>query len=251
MSAWFDQNDIADLREVAEGLHQDSATLLRVQDGAYATIAEAVPCRIFPPGIMRGEYRTLVAHLRGIPVGEIEVSVDNGNALAIDVKDRLRITSKGDQLFEVAGKQDPRTIEIRRKLIVRAINLPERRFYMALAPTGYKGPSPTSALPELVQVLPVPLIVDKPVQAVSEGEGALAGAVRLKQIEVSEIALPFFSTPNLNRLLYCLIVTSDVTPTAAQARDGQFPRYRFNGAASYDGHRWSALHPWCVALVGD
>jgi hypothetical protein len=217
-----------------------------VNQPAYANITD-LKCRVFPPGVMKSSYRSLVpSHLRGVPIGEIEVRLDDGNAHAIAAKDRLAI---GSRVFEVVAPLTGRTIEIRRKLIVREIQQPERELWLALKPDGYDGGSVSEALPELIRVLPAPYISDKQVETVAESEGRGAEIARLKQLEVYEVALPYFSEANRSRLLYSLIVNSGTVPTPEQARDKAFPRYLFNGSPSLENDQWSMSFPWCVALV--
>jgi hypothetical protein len=65
----------------------------------------------------------------------------------------------------------------------------------------------------------------------------------------SEIAHSLLSEANLERLLYCLIVASDVEVTAAQARDRVFPRYRFNGSPTLGNYDWARDYLYSVTLV--
>jgi hypothetical protein len=187
--------------------------------------------------------------LRGTALGAIEVRASEEVALSIAAKDRLKVTTQGDRLFEVIAPLSARTIEIRRKLIVREINLPVRVLYLALRPVGHDGASSDEPLPELVKVIPYPYVTDKPVEMVKESEGSGYEAANLKQIMAAEIARSFFSEANLSRLLYCLVVPSDVMVTAAQARDRAYPRYRFNGSPSIENHQWANNFPYSVGLV--
>jgi hypothetical protein len=243
---WFNAADVLELQSVSEGLLKSPATLLRVSDSAYGSITDLM-CRVFPPGVAHSQYRSLVpSHLRSIPIGEIEVRVADGNTWSIGSKDRLSV---GGRLFEVIAPLTDRTIEIRRKLIVREIQQPERELWLALKPDGYDGGSVSEALPELIRVLPTPYISDKQVETVAESEGRGTEIARLKQLEVYEVGLAYFSEANRAKLLYCLVVNSGTTPTAEQARDRVFPRYLFNGSPSFENAQWSMSFPWCVALV--
>lgn len=246
---WFTPADIRSLQEVSEGLHWETIGLLRAVDGAYTELVE-MPARVFPPGVMKRDLTSLAPYfMRGVQYAAIEVNPALADANAIGAKDRIVVKSQNNRLFEVIAPLTARTIEIRRKLLVHEIQQPERLLYLALAPTGYDSTSDAQALPELIKVLPVPFVVDKNVDTVTESESGGVGMIRLKQFEVHEIALSYFSPANLARLLYCLVVPSDVTPTAQQAADHLFPRYAFNGSASFENHRFASLFPWSVALV--
>lgn len=239
--SWFTAYDKLALQEVSESLLTEQFVLLRSNGSEYAEVevAAPLPCRIFPPGVMKAELRSLVPHLRGTTLGAIEVRASEEIALSIAAKDRLRVKTQGDRLFEVIAPLSARTVEIRRKLIVREINLPERVLYLALRPEGYDGASSDEPLPELVKVIPHAYITDKPVEMVKESDGSGYEAANLKQIMAAEIARSFFSNENLSRLLYCLIVPSDVTVTAEQAQARVYPRYRFNGSPSSENYKWS------------
>jgi hypothetical protein len=76
---------------------------------------------------MKAELRSPVAHLRGTALGAIEVRASEEVALSIVAKDRLKVTTQGDRLFEAIAALSARTAEIRRKLIVREINLLSHR----------------------------------------------------------------------------------------------------------------------------
>jgi hypothetical protein len=64
-----------------------------------------------------------------------------------------------------------------------------------------------------------------------------------------EIARSFLYEENLERLLYGLIVASDVEVTAAQARDRVFPRYRFTGSPTLSEDDWARDYAYSVPLV--
>ena len=258
--SWFTATHKLALQNVSEPLLTETVSVARAQNGAYVTLG-VISGRVFPPGVMKGEYRTLVpSHLKSIPIGAIEVKAASPAtpsdperllSTAIGAKYRLTVTSQGSRVFEVIGPLNPRTVEIRRKLLVREIHQPERELYLALKPSGYDGADTAEPLPELVRVLPVPFISDKSIETVVERHGGGMEAVNLKQVDVAEIARGFLTTANLDRLLYCLVVNSDVQVTAANARDRAYPRYRFNGSPSYENHHWSSDYPYCVRLVED
>jgi hypothetical protein len=121
--------------------------------------------------------------------------------------------------------------------------------YLALKPAGHDGASSTEPLPELLKVMPHPYIKDKPVEAVNQQESGGLEAVNLKQVEASEIARSYLSSENLERLLYCMLVPSNVEMTAEDAKARVYPRFRFNGSPSMDSYEWARDYPWSVTLV--
>jgi hypothetical protein len=134
-------------------------------------------------------------------------------------------------------------------MLVREVQLPERILYLALKPEGHDGASAAEPLPDLLKVLPYAHITDKSVEVVREGEGDGVETVSLKQVQASEIARSYFSDEILGRLLYCLLVPSDVSVTAAEARDRVFPRYRFNGSPTLCEDNWAGDYPCSVSLI--
>jgi hypothetical protein len=111
------------------------------------------------------------------------------------------------------------------------------------------GALSTEPLPKRVKLMPYAHITDKPVETVREGEGEGLEAVKLKQIMACEIAGSFLIKANLNCLLYCLIVSSDVSVTTARARDRVILRYRFNGSPTLSEYDWARDYPYSVPLV--
>lgn len=243
---WFTGSDLAELRDVAEGLMTASAQMLRAGADAYYAVA-TLKCQIVPPGYKQASEKNVAPypHLRGVPLGTIKVPVGSD----VRAKDRALI---GGRLFEVVAPLAGRTIEIRLKFLVREIQQPERELYLALKPEGgYDGATNVEALPELVRVLPVPFISDKGTDVITAREGPGAEIATLKQIEVSEIALDYLADATLARILYFLVLNSGSAPTAEQARDRIFPRYLLTKGStpSFENHQWAAMFPWSVALV--
>ena len=220
-----------------------AAVHLRADSSGYIEIG-TVRCRPYSPGTTKGMFRALTSRYREIPVGTI--ALEAGTAAI--AKDRFSLNGR---TFEVIAPMTPSPDEYLRRLLVREVQQPERECYLAFKPGGYDGASNNEPLPELVRVLPIPFITDRPTETVVEREGRGIEVARLKEYQLAEIAIGFFSQANIARLLYCLIISSGITPTAEQARDRVYPRYRFNGAPSYESYQWSAMFPWCVGLVED
>jgi len=218
-----------------------TASLLRAAVDGYADIA-SLRCKAYSPATTKGSFRAISTRYREAPLGTIVVEPGK------DVRSKDRIALMG-RLFEVITPLTPNPDEWVRRVLVREIQLPERELYLALKPDGYDGGSVNEALPTLTRVLPIPFIADKQIETIADREGAGAEIARLKQLEVAEIGIDYLSETNRGRLLYCLVVSSNTTPTAAQARDRVFPRYRFNGSPSFENHQWAAMFPWSVALV--
>ncbi|MEW6210147.1 MAG: hypothetical protein AB1631_17405 [Acidobacteriota bacterium] len=220
----------------------DRAIQTRVVGDDYAVIVEELPCRIYPPGAAQSQMRAVSSSHRSTPTGTVSTAAGQD----VVAKDRLLL---GNRLFEVIAPITPDDQEWVRRSLIREINQPERELWLALKPTGFDGASTAEPTPELVRVLPVPFIEDKPIETIEEREGGGQVAARLRQLEVSEIARDYLTESNLSRLLYCLVVMSDVTPTAEGARDRQYPRYRFNGSPEYCNDNWSQFFPWRLSLV--
>lgn len=241
MKPFFTARDEANLRGVAASLQQDNGALTRANTSGYQAVG-AIDCQMMPPGYSKEMERNVAPHLRGQPLGTVKVMA----GADVRAKDRLAV---GGRLFEVVAPLEGRTFELRRKFIVREVHQPERELYLALAPVGFDGAGSVEAEPELVRVLPVPFITDKPVEMVDTDEQV----ARLKQIEVAEISRAAFSDTNLARLMYCLVVMSDVTVTAADAMqigaDAVYTRYRFNGPPVFEAHHWASDYPYSVGLV--
>ena len=220
-----------------------TATHLRANESGYVEVA-SLRCRPYSPGTTRAMFRSLTSRYRESPLGTIALEAGT----AVIAKDRLSLDGR---TFDVIAPMTPNPDEYLRRVLVREVQQPERECYLAFKPDGYDGASNEEPLPELVRVLPIPFITDRPTDTVVEREGRGLEVARLKEYQLAEIAINFFSQSNIARLLYCLIVSSDITPTAQQARDRSYPRYRFNGAPSYESYQWSAMFPWCVGLVED
>lgn len=223
----------------------------RLDQPSYEEIA-SLNCRIFPPGVMKGEYRTLVpAHLRGVPIGAIEVRVADGDNLALGATDRLIVETQGRRLFEVIAPLTARTIEVRRKLIVREIQQPERELYLVYLSGDRDSLSSDAVLPiSVVRVLPVPFIIDDPVEMGGVNESGAAEMAVLKRFQVSEVRLDYLDTDSA-RPDYCVIVFSDVEVTAQKLRDGTFARYRFQDSPRLVVGQWARADEWTLKLVQD
>jgi hypothetical protein len=201
---------LAGLRAVAGSIRTATAIQSRVVEGVYQNLGE-IQCPVVPPGYKMGLERPIIpSYLRGMPLAALKASVDAD----IQAKDRFVIDGR---TFECVIPLTAKTIEIRRKFLAREIQPPERVLYLCLKPEGFDGASNVKPLPELVQVIPFAYITDKPVEIVDQGDGKNVVA-QLKQRSAREIARSFFSEENLARLLYCLVVHSDVVVTAEGAR---------------------------------
>jgi hypothetical protein len=214
-----------------------------VSEAAYNQVGEVeIPVSVYSPGVDNSRLKNIAPGLRELATGTLAV----GYSTEILPKDRLVVSGR---TFEIIAPISPDTNEWLHRAVVREIQLPERLLFLALRPEGYDGASNAEPLPELVKVIPHPYITDKPVEMVKESEGSGFEAANLKQIQVAEIARSFFSDANLERLLYCLIVLSDVEVTAEQARDRVFPRFRFNGSPTLENYKWASSFDMSVTLV--
>jgi hypothetical protein len=237
---------LAGLREVGESLMTATAVQMRADSDGYQVIT-TLPTQLVPPGYKFGADRNILPdYLRSLPVGMFKVPV------SADVRAKDRFDVEG-RLFEVIAALAPKPLEVRRKFVVREIHQPERELWLALKTgsglhDGIKKPTP---LPELVRVLPIPYIKDKPVEVAENGDGGAMVAARLSQIEVSEIGRAYLTTDVLERLDYCLIVESGITPTPEDARDRKYPHFRFNGSPDYINDIWGGFFPWRISLVED
>jgi hypothetical protein len=238
------QDLVSGLQGVAELIQTATVKHLRVSDGAYAELGD-LNCQIVPPGYKFGVDRgALPSYLRGMPLSTFKFPV------ASDIKAKDRFTL-GDRLFEAIFPVTAKTIEIRRKVLVREIQLPERILYLALEPDGYHGASTSKPLPELIKVIPYANVTDKPVEMVKENDNQSFVAANLKQLMAAEIGRSFVTDEVLARLLYCLIVPSDVEVTAEQARDRVFPRYKLNGSPVLMNFQWATDYAYSLTLVED
>ncbi|MBI3654064.1 MAG: hypothetical protein HY231_23790 [Acidobacteria bacterium] len=235
---------VAGLKEVAESIQTAQAQQYRVSGAAYVTVGdELLSCQVVPPGYKHGIERSAIPkYLQGAQLATLKFSIDTD----IRAKDRFIIN---DRWFEAIFVLTAKTLEVRRKVLAREVQLPERVLYLALKPDGHDSASSIEPLPEIVRIMPFAYVVDKPVETIKETEGGGIEAANLKQIAVWEIARSFLSAANLSRLLYCLIVDSDVEVTAEGARTRLYPRYRFNGSPSIESYAWARDYPYSVTLV--
>jgi len=230
-------------RVIALRMLSQTGTLKRVTGDAYEQVSdEDIACSIYSAGVDNSRLKNVAPELRSHATGTIAVAYST----AILAKDRVIVS---DRTFEIIAPISPDENEWLHRAVIREIQPFERVLYLCLRPEGHDGASSSEPLPELVKVLPFAFIVDKGVEAVAEKESGGMEAVNLKQVEASEIARSYLSSENLERLLYCLLVPSDVEVAAEDAQARVYPRFRFNGSPSLDTYAWARDYPWSVTLV--
>ncbi len=225
-----------------EGSLDQSASLLRadLDEQAYVAFDDPIACHLVPSVVGKSSFRYIAPEMRELGSGVVQVKLSDD----VRVKDRLVV---GERLFEIVAPVTPDSREWIRRLIVREIRLPERALYLALKTGGHDTASNADAVAELIKVLPHAYIVDRPIEVVEQGDKNVI--VHLKQYEVSEIARAYFTDEIRARLLHCLVVSSDVTPTVEQANDGVFTPYRFGGSLTLENYKWGNDFGYRVMLT--
>ncbi|MGH9822404.1 MAG: hypothetical protein ACREDR_04030, partial [Blastocatellia bacterium] len=229
-------------------LMPDQAEIMRVgvQAGVtdYFQIA-TTPVGIMPPGQTRRDVRAIVTGQASFPIGGVYVPAGTN----IQHKDRLVLTTQGDRTFDVIAPITPRRYAARERLSVREVVQPERELWLIYLPDNLSGmsgqlPAPTS----IVRVLPVPMIVDDPIETVSIGEQFGQETASLARYSVTEIPYSFLANAAPN---FCLIVTAGVDVTEEDVQAGVFPHYRMEGTPNQIPGQWSVPVEWKITLVQD
>ncbi len=248
--SWFTNQHRVILSRAAEGLHKDSFAVSRVQGAAYAALG-ALPGKLVPPGAGRSEFRNIApSYLKNLPLGVIEVSVDSELGVSIVAKDRMTCTTKGNRVFEVIAPVTPRTVEIRRKLLVREIHQPERVLYIVKLSSSFNSLSGQAVAPlSVVKVLPIPFIEDDQIDSVTLGEAGGAEIAVLARFKVSEIPYNFINPASPPDYFVIARSGDEVTPEAV--RDNLFPRYSLQAAPMLAQIQWSRPDEWTIKLVQD
>jgi hypothetical protein len=179
------------------------------------------------------------------PIGGIYVPAGTD----IRHKDRLVLTSQNERMFDVMAPITPRRFAARERLPVREVIQPERELWLVYLPDNSSGMSGTLAVPtSIVRVLPIPMVVDDPIETVSIGEQGSQETAALARYTVTEIPYAFLAsgTPD-----FCLIVTAGVDVTPEEVQGGVFPRYRMEGTPNLAPAQWSVPLEWKITLVQD